>query len=63
MEFSFQDDGRGFDLQERHSGDPDRGMGLAAMEERLRMVGGTLTIKSRKQGGTRLSFTIPVSPE
>ncbi len=63
VEFSFQDDGRGFDVQARHSGDPDRGMGLAAMEERLRMVGGTLTIKSRKQGGTRLSFTIPVSPE
>ena len=36
-------------------------MGLAAMEERLRMVGGTLTIKSREQEGTRLSFTIPVS--
>ncbi len=63
VEFSFKDDGRGFDLQERHSGDPDRGMGLAAMEERLRMVGGTLTIKSRKQGGTRLSFTIPFSPK
>ena len=63
VEFSFQDDGRGFDVQARHSGDPDRGMGLAAMEERLRMVGGTLTIQSREQEGTRLSFTIPVSPE
>ena len=63
VEFSFEDDGRGFDLQERHSGDPDRGMGLAAMEERLKMVGGTLTIKSRKQGGTKLSFTVPFSPK
>ncbi len=61
VEFSFDDNGRGFDLQEPISGGPGRGMGLAAMEERLKMVGGTLTIQSRKQEGTRLSFTIPVS--
>ena len=61
VEFSFVDNGRGFDLQERISGGPGRGMGLAAMEERLKMVGGTLTIKSRKQRGTKLCFTVPVS--
>ena len=63
VEFSFEDNGRGFDVQKRISGGLDRGMGLAAMEERLKMVGGTLTIKSRKQGGTRLSFTVPLAPE
>ncbi len=63
VEFSFDDNGRGFDLQEPISGGPGRGIGLAAMEESLKMVGGTLTIKSRKQGGTRLSFTVPLAPE
>jgi signal transduction histidine kinase len=39
------------------------GVGLAAMEERLNMVGGSFVIQSREQEGTRLSFTIPIIPE
>jgi signal transduction histidine kinase len=35
---------------------------LAAMKERLNMVGGTFEIHSREQEGTRLSFTIPALP-
>jgi PAS domain S-box-containing protein len=62
--FNIQDNGAGFDtarvLGVRRSG---RGVGLAAMEERLNMLGGSFEIQSREQAGTRLSFTIPTLPE
>ncbi|MGB8719437.1 MAG: ATP-binding protein, partial [Desulfobacterales bacterium] len=60
--FQIQDDGRGFDIQEnwqRHVA--DRGLGLAAMDERARMLGGTLLIAPQKGRGTRLTLTIPVA--
>ena len=37
-----------------------RGLGLATMEERMNMVGGSLQIQSKKKAGTRLTFTIPM---
>jgi signal transduction histidine kinase len=57
-----QDDGHGFDLAEVDS-DPNRGVGLAAMRERLFLVGGSLNIWSQKEQGTRLTFTIPTLPK
>jgi PAS domain S-box-containing protein len=61
VHFAIQDDGKGFDVA-RVLGTPGRGVGLAAMEERLNMVGGTFEIHSREGEGTRLSFTIPTLP-
>jgi PAS domain S-box-containing protein len=56
-----EDNGAGFDpvqvAARRGSG---RGMGLAALDERARMVGGTLKIRSQPGSGTRLTCTIPV---
>lgn len=54
------DDGWGFDpdtaaLQQA----TERGMGLAAMDERARMLGGALTIDSRPGRGTRVDLWIP----
>jgi PAS domain S-box-containing protein len=60
--FQIQDDGRGFDLQEswqRHV--TERGLGLAAMDERARMLGGSLEIVAQKGRGTRLTLTLPVA--
>lgn len=60
--FQIQDDGRGFDIQEnwqRHVA--DRGLGLAAMDERARMLGGTLLIAPQKGRGTCLTLTIPIA--
>ena len=57
-----EDDGRGFDLSEVDR-DSTRGMGLAAMRERLYIVGGTIEIRSQKGQGTRLTFTIPTLSE
>ncbi|MFA5111264.1 MAG: PAS domain-containing protein [Desulfobaccales bacterium] len=60
--FSIQDNGVGFDLSQVLGQNASRrGLGLAAMEERMRMLGGSLEITSRQGEGTRISFTVPVS--
>lgn len=53
-----EDNGQGFDLSEVDR-DPSRGVGLAAMGERLYIVGGSLDISSQVGQGTRLTFTVP----
>jgi signal transduction histidine kinase len=59
--FVVADDGQGFDVAEVLArGARDKGLGLAAMEERVRMLGGTLEIQSRLDQGTTVSFRIPV---
>jgi PAS domain S-box-containing protein len=59
--FTVEDNGCGFDTSQIHSlDDPNRGLGLAAMQERVRMQGGTLEIISRENQGTRIAFTLPL---
>jgi len=41
----------------------ERGMGLAAMDERAQMLGGALDLWSQKGKGTRISFKIPLKEE
>jgi PAS domain S-box-containing protein len=56
-----RDDGCGFDLDEvrqRHAA--DSGLGLAALEERSHMLGGYLTIASKRGHGTCLDLSIPL---
>jgi PAS domain S-box-containing protein len=56
-----EDFGKGFDPKEvaaRYS--LEKGLGLAAIDERARMLGGALTISSSKGKGTRLTVVIPV---
>jgi PAS domain S-box-containing protein len=60
VSFSVEDNGKGFDLEQVRALDvAKRGLGLTAMEERVRMLGGTLEICSEKGIGTRISFKIP----
>ena len=49
------DDGIGFDSTQRVSG-----LGLRGMEERVREIGGALTIKSAPAGGTTLEVRLPL---
>lgn len=53
IEAEITDRGRGFDVEAA------RGMGLAGMRERVRMLGGELEVASRSGGPTRVRATIP----
>jgi PAS domain S-box-containing protein len=60
--FRVEDNGRGFHVKEAFNIDPDRksGMGLAALYERTRMLGGSINIRSQDGAGTRITFTAPL---
>jgi PAS domain S-box-containing protein len=61
LSFLIEDDGKGFDfIQEKGRDGIEKGLGMAIMEERIRMLGGTFDIWSQKGKGTKISFTIPV---
>ena len=62
--FSVEDDGKGFEPKKVLARDiREKGMGLVAMEERVRILGGSLRIKSREGKGTSISFRIPAAPK
>lgn len=59
--FSIKDNGKGFDMGHvRCRGFEERGLGLATMQERARMLGGNIEIKTSPGCGTQLQFTVPV---
>jgi two-component system NarL family sensor kinase len=51
-----EDDGRGFDTEEVRPG----GYGLIGLNERTRLLGGTLLLESSPGAGTRLDITLPL---
>jgi PAS domain S-box-containing protein len=55
-----EDDGKGFDIteQERFLG-YKKGIGLQSMKERVNLLGGQITIKSRPMQGTKILIIIP----
>ncbi len=61
VSFMIADNGRGFAIGQTNSTESDRhGIGLASMEERMRMLGGSLTVKSQEGQGTTIAFDIPL---
>jgi PAS domain S-box-containing protein len=52
-----EDLGKGFDVESPHS---KKGLGLLSMRERLRLVGGTVSIDSRILEGTRIDVSVPL---
>jgi PAS domain S-box-containing protein len=61
VSFLVADNGRGFKVEELSRDQTRRGLGLMAMEERARMMGGTLEIWSQEGEGTRITLNIPIS--
>ena len=59
VQLSIDDDGKGFDevkmREERH------GLGLISIDERVRLLRGTVQIETRHRGGTRLNVQLPLS--
>jgi PAS domain S-box-containing protein len=53
---TIRDLGAGFDLEEAKQG---RGLGLTSMQERVRLVNGTITIESKLGGGTTIHLHVP----
>jgi signal transduction histidine kinase len=56
------DDGPGFDVEEAMSSkERPRGLGLLGMKERVELMNGTLSIRSRSHGGTDIDIEIPLN--
>jgi two-component system, NarL family, sensor histidine kinase UhpB len=59
--FLIEDNGTGFDRKKVLSGnDPERGLGLTTLNERARLMGGSLAIRTRQGQGTKIRLTIPI---
>ena len=60
LSFVVEDNGQGFDLRQAMTKDAvERGLGLVTMQERARMLGGRLDVRSEPGCGTRITLTIP----
>jgi signal transduction histidine kinase len=55
-----RDAGRGFDPSRPTS---DAHLGITSMEERARLLGGSLTVESQPGAGTTLRLRLPIAPE
>lgn len=60
MQFSVRDDGPGFDLTKVRLGG---GLGILSMNERARLVNGSLTLTSRPSDGTIVTVRVPVQTQ
>jgi signal transduction histidine kinase len=62
--FSVEDNGKGFEPGKAESkARSEIGLGLSTMDERVRMLGGTFDLASRKGDGTHITFRIPVDSQ
>jgi signal transduction histidine kinase len=58
IQLAISDDGAGFDT----AAEPEeRRIGMVTMRERVRLAGGTLSVMSRPEGGSRLEVRIPLA--
>ncbi len=58
ISFIIKDDGIGFERDEVFN--DKKTLGLLAMEERVKILGGSFELWSRENQGTKISFTIPI---
>ncbi len=55
-----KDDGMGFDPEVAGKAGPAGGVGLRSMRERAEMLGGSLRVASRPEGGTTVEVRLPL---
>ena len=60
LRLTIEDTGPGFDLSRARS---SGGLGLLSMQERARLVGGSLLLSSHPEGGTTLLVRVPMSTQ
>ena len=60
IQFTISDSGRGFDME---AAKQNKGLGLISMEERVRLINGTITIASKPMRGTSIQVRIPLKSE
>lgn len=60
LQLMVQDDGVGFDTEDVEHESRGRGLGLAGIQERVRLLNGTFSIKSKTGQGTRLLVAVPI---
>jgi PAS domain S-box-containing protein len=61
ISFFVEDDGKGFDVKHAAMKEgSERGLGLATMDERARMLGGAFDLWSEEGKGTRITLSIPI---
>jgi PAS domain S-box-containing protein len=58
LSFTIKDDGIGFERDQVFN--EKKTLGLLAMEERVKILGGSFELWSRENQGTKISFTIPI---
>ena len=62
LELTIEDNGIGFDpATPFHQGEPGTGMGLDGMKERTELSGGSFTIRSKREEGTVVKASWPLS--
>lgn len=59
LELAIADDGRGFDAA--HPDADHAGLGLRSIDERVRLINGTVRLESRQDCGTTLRVRVPLS--
>ena len=60
VHLTISDAGKGFDIEAARQG---RGLGLASMEERVRLVNGTIAFDSKPMGGTIIRVRVPLESD
>jgi len=60
VQLTISDSGMGFDLRAAQQG---RGLGLTSMQERVRLVNGTIAIESMPHAGTTIRVRVPIPSE
>ena len=57
IHLAIRDLGKGFDIEAARQG---RGLGLTSMQERVRLLNGTIAITSKPMGGTTIHVRVPL---